>query len=300
MGATTIEWAHFTMNPWIGCSKISEECTNCYAESGSKRLAAQHGLHLWDGDRYFTSEAYWKQPAKWNRAAERDGVRRRVFCASYADVFEDREDLHNPRARLLRLIPETPWLDWLLLTKRPESMVRLAYPVFGTREWPSNAWAGTTVGVRSSLGRAIDLVKEVPASTLFLSVEPLLEAVDLDPPVCQYCWGLEVVNEEDGATPFCPECESEMCFGSILDPLNGGVSWVIVGGESGPHARPFDLAWARAIKRQCDDAGVAFFFKQAGSNVLDGGEPVRFVDRKGGNLEEMPLDLRVREFPAGP
>ncbi len=105
---------HHTFNPWWGCRKVSPACLHCYAETWATRLA----LDLWGGDasrRYFKEE-YWHQPLKWNREAERARCRRRVFCASMADVFEGRSELDKWRSRLWLLIEQTPWLDWLLLT----------------------------------------------------------------------------------------------------------------------------------------------------------------------------------------
>lgn len=225
MGETTgIEWCDHTFNPWIGCTKVSPECDNCYAESGSKRLAAQHRLTLWGeaSSRYMTGDAYWKQPARWNRAAERDGVRRKVFCASFSDGFEDRPELVEPRQRLKRTVEATPSLDWLLLSKRPENMIRLGW---GILRWPSNVWAGTTVGVRDSIGR-IDELRKVPVSTRFVSAEPLLE--DL------------------GGVDW------------------HGVHWVIIGGESGPRARRFEPEWGERIARHASTEGASVFWKQLG------------------------------------
>lgn len=295
-----IAWTHHTFNGWIGCEKVSAECDHCYAESGSKRLAAQHHLTLWgeQSSRYITSDGYWQKPLQWNRAAQKSGERARVFCASFADVFEDREDLVKPRARLLHLIEDTPYLDYLLLSKRPENMLRLSAPVWRDN-WPSNVWAGTTVGVRPSLHRALQ-IQSVPARVKFLSLEPMIEDIGLDPPVCPDCDGLEQAIGDDGATAFCPECETEMGFSAILDPLNGGISWVIVGGESGPHARPFHLEWGQKILGQCREAGVAFFFKQAGSHAVLDGKRLKLRDTKGGDLLELPAYLNVREFPEVP
>ena len=127
-------------------------------------------------------------------------------------------------------------------------------------------------------------------------MEPLLGGVNLDPPVCPDCFGLEASRAEDG-TPFCPECGTEMGYGAILDPLNGGVSWVIVGGESGPGARPFHCEWARTLLAQCREAGAAYFLKRAGvAGVRQARAPI-LRDRKGGDLSELPRELRVREFP---
>jgi protein gp37 len=149
-GGTKIEWADYTFNPWWGCSRVSAACDYCYAEAWAKRFGV-----LWgdDQERRPASDNYWREPLKWNRKAENAGVRRRVFCASMADVFEDKPGLDVPRTRLYRLILETPWLDWLLLTKRPENIRRmvpvawldLPHPT-GTApgSWPANVWVGTT------------------------------------------------------------------------------------------------------------------------------------------------------------
>lgn len=225
MGETTgIAWTHATFNPWIGCERVSEECTNCYADAGSRRLAAQHRLKLWDdgSTRYLTGEDYWKQPARWNRAAEKAGERRRVFCASFSDVGERRPELVAPRQRLQAVIRETPWLDWLLLSKRPESLVEL-FGALWPGEWPSNVWAGTTVGIRASLHR-LDSLRDVPARIRFVSAEPLLE-------------DLGVISLR-------------------------GIDWVIIGSESGPRARPMEIGWARSLVERCVAESCSCFVKQ--------------------------------------
>src|SRR5688572_29932027 len=133
MAITKIEWTAtvrpdgtvspgYTFNPWRGCAKVSPGCTHCYAETLSKRNPAVLGTWGKDGVRAIGSDAYWRQPLAWNRAAKQAGERRRVFCASLADVFEDRPDLVGPRHRLVDLIQLTQHLDWLLLTKRPENI----------------------------------------------------------------------------------------------------------------------------------------------------------------------------------
>ena len=144
MGANSkIEWTHHTFNPWTGCQKVSAGCTNCYAESWAKRS----GVVKWgaNGTRRKTSKSNWQQPIKWNREAQEAGERRRVFCASLADVFEDRDDLVLWRHDLFDLIEETPHLDWLLLTKRPEdAWLYLTGMYAGDAPLP-NVWLGTSV-----------------------------------------------------------------------------------------------------------------------------------------------------------
>jgi protein gp37 len=220
---SAIEWTHHTFNPWRGCARVSEGCRHCYAETLSKRNPKVLGTWGVDGARVMAAESYWRLPVKWNAEAAAVGERRRVFCASLADVFEDRPDLVDARGRLWRLIHDTPQLDWLLLTKRPENVTVMAPGWFWC--WPANAWLGTTVENRDAL-RRIDHVRDSGAPVVFLSIEPLLE--DLGPVDLR------------------------------------GVSWVIVGGESGHGARPMYPEWARAIRDQCVAAGVPFFFKQWG------------------------------------
>src|SRR5271166_5607806 len=134
-----IEWTDHTFNPWWGCTKVSEACKNCYAEAWSKRV----GQKVWGptANRRFFGEKHWLEPVKWN-ADTQAGRRRRVFCASMADVFEDRRELDPWRQKLWDLIEVTPRLDWLLLTKRPELVATLAR--WGD-DWPPNVWLGTTV-----------------------------------------------------------------------------------------------------------------------------------------------------------
>jgi protein gp37 len=275
MGADSkIEWTHATFNPWWGCQRVSPGCEHCYAETFAKRV----GQKVWGpkADRRFFGDAHWNEPLKWNRDAERAGERRRVFCASMADVFEDRRDLDEQRARLWRLIEATPSLDWLLLTKRPQNMARLA-PAAWADGWPANVWAGTTVEDQRRAEERLPHLLGVPARIRFLSVEPQLGPVDL----------MKVRDDE---------------LGAAWNVLTCGIGWVIVGGESGPGARPFDLAWARELVGQCRAASVPCFVKQIGATSIDtdnnGFTPLRIRNSKGGDPAEWPADLRVREFPA--
>lgn len=269
---TEIAWTDHTMNPWWGCFKISPGCDNCYAATFDKRV---HGIgkghwgpqssHRRSGDKH------WNEPRKWNADALKAGVRRRVFCASMADVFEGRGEDNEDRARLFDLIAETPWLDWQLLTKRPENMVHLA-PVSWANGWPANVWAGCTVEDQQRADERIPHLLRVPARVRFLSVEPMLSPIIF---------------------------RGRHWFDANRDPMTGGIHWVIVGGESGGGARPFDLRWAVSIIDQCRAAGVACFFKQTGVLVvgLDGSGPCRQTG-KGDDPTEWRKDLQVREFPA--
>lgn len=254
-----IEWTHHTFNPWIGCTKVSDGCTHCYAESMENRWGRSWGP---TSPRRRTSKDYWKQPYKWDKEAAEAGERRRVFCASMADVGEDLADLIEPRRDLSIIIERTPHLDWLLLTKRPENMVRLFARWNGIGGWPQNVWVGTSVENQGRASLRIPELLKIPAHTRFLSCEPLIEAVDLN------------------LTQEYPDCE-----GHYQDARHG-LHWVIVGGESGHGARPMSLPWAISLKDQCKKEGIAFFMKQLGGTV-----------DKRGDLESIPEELRVREFP---
>lgn len=117
MGADSkIQWTHHTFNPWWGCARVSPGCEHCYAERDAARWGTKWGVNA---ERRFFGDKHWAEPLKWNRAAGKARETRRVFCASMADVFEDREDLAPHRARLYKLIESTPCLVWQLLTKRP-------------------------------------------------------------------------------------------------------------------------------------------------------------------------------------
>jgi protein gp37 len=224
-----IEWTHHTFNPWWGCTKVSPGCKHCYAESWARRT----GREIWGhrAERRELSDDYWRQPLAWNEEARRTRKRARVFCASMADVFEDRRDLDGKRARLWPLIEATPELDWLLLTKRPQHMRRLA----PWTTWPRNVWAGTTAENQKWADKRIPELLEVPAAVHFISAEPLLGPLDL-----------------------------RRWFGRGSAQRHS-IDWVIAGGESGPHARPMNPDWARTIRDQCEADGVSFLFKQWGN-----------------------------------
>jgi protein gp37 len=169
-----IEWTHHTFNPWWGCVKVSPACRHCYAESWARRF----GMELWGKTetRRPVSGDYWKQPLKWNTEAQRSGQRRRVFCASMADLFEARADLHQWREKLWPLIEATPFLDWLLLTKRPQNVQRL---VPWKADWPANVWLGTTAENQKYADIRIPVLLAARARVHFISAEPLLGQLSL-------------------------------------------------------------------------------------------------------------------------
>jgi len=311
---TEIAWTDHTFNPWWGCTRVSPECEHCYAETFAKRT----GHAVWGvlSERRFFADKHWNEPVKWNAAAEKAGERRRVFCASMSDVFEDRDDLLEARARLAVLVGATPHLDWLLLTKRPQHARRLWTIACGdglhkgcvcgqhgrselcgdistaTGVWAGNIWLGTTAGDQKRADERIPHLLATPAQVRFLSCEPLLERVDLSRWI-----GYHPVHEAVG------------------------IDLVIVGGESGPGARRLDINWIREIVELCHRKSVACFVKQMGSNTplaygrydmtpeqfhdadahgwTEHAGPVqlRLKHKKGGDPLEWPEELRVRQFP---
>jgi len=292
---TRIEWCDATWNPWIGCTKISPACDHCYA---SVSTPARSMRIVWGAgqSRHRTSAGNWKLPERWNkqvfaecpecgwRGEQRNAIcgcdcpscmqpgvlvsaRRRVFCASLADVF-DNEVPAQWRIGLMKLICETPHLDWLLLTKRignASAMLETAFrAVHHQREgWadniPPNVWIGATICNQEEADRDIPKLLTVPAVRHFLSMEPLLGPVQL------------------------PEVFMKRLHFDGKDhdyPDNAGmINWVIVGGESGHKARPMHPDWAYSLQEQCKESGVPFFMKQMTKKA------------------EIPADLMTRWFP---
>ena len=220
---TEISWTDHTFNPWLGCTRVSEGCRHCYAEA----LSTRYRWVKWGSGqtRKRTSAANWRKPLAWNRAALKAGIRRRVFCASLADVF-DLEAPAGARTDLWNLIRECPALDWQLLTKRPENIAQCLPDDWG-EGWP-HVWLGTTTENQASYDLRWPILSAVPAAIHFISYEPAIGPLDL--------------------------------FG-----FNSWPQWVIWGGESGPKARPMVPSWARSITHQCHFFGIAVFGKQWGS-----------------------------------
>lgn len=266
-----IEWTTHTFNIAWGCVKVSDGCKFCYADTLSNR----YGHDVWgvNKPRRTFGTRHWAEPLKWNQKAKDAGERHRVFCSSMTDVFFDDPTLEQERPKLWALIEQTPHLDWLLLTKRPENIMQMI-PESWRDKLPFNVWVGTSVEHQDAADERIPHLIEVPAVVRFLSCEPLLSDLDLTGKTVDSVW-------------IDPEY-------AILDPLLGElvaeqgwyIDWVIVGGESGAKARPMNIEWARSIKDQCQKAGVPFFMKQLGGRT-----------DKRGHLEDLPEDLRIREFP---
>ncbi|WP_321817851.1 MULTISPECIES: phage Gp37/Gp68 family protein [unclassified Paraburkholderia] len=327
---SSIEWTDHTFSPWIGCAKVSPGCDHCYAEQlMDKRLRKV----AWGPSetRLRTSSTNWRQPLQWNAAHATffaaNGRRQRVFCSPLADVFDNAVD-PAWRVDLFRLIAKTPNLDWMLLTKRVGNARAMLNDVVeelscGLNTWDELAWPGVWIGAtivdQNEADRDIPKLLQTPAHVKFLSMEPLLGPVDIGDylkPGWPNC-ATGFVQGERYEAGYCGTCA-----GHVSDPIHDPakhdfVDWVIVGGESGPHARPMHPAWAEGLRDQCADADVPFLFKQWGewASTSDLGEhTIRRAARPGicvcpsghthvdgitGATETAPSDGNVRMLRVG-
>jgi len=251
---TKIAWCDHTFNCWIGCQKVSPGCQNCYAE----KLAHFHGwVKEWGKDYKLTSESNWKKPIQWAKQAVKDGVTRRVFCASLADVFDTNVSM-DWRKRLLTIIAATGYIggiEWLILTKRPEN-IKNNFPSVWLDDPPKFIRIGITCENQEMVDKRMQLFFDSWQGKNFISVEPMLSHISLRQNWVDYLqgWYTETAIDRQGE-PY-----------PIQAPMKN-IDWVICGCESGPGARPCDINWARDLRDQCAAAGVPFFLKQL---VIDG------------------------------
>lgn len=293
MKTTKIQWCDSTASPWYGCTKVSPGCRNCYAE----RWARRYGVAGWgDGAPRVRSKTFERTCRSLNRQAEREGRRLKVFpsLCDWLDECVPAEWL----ADMLRVIHKCPNLDFLLLTKRPENFLDLIWNAatlshkqcsnspltHWIADWwegakvPPNIWIGVSCENQTMANRRIPHLLRIPARVRFLSCEPVFGELELSPVLAA-----------------------------------GGIHWVIVGGETGPAARPGDVGWVCHIVVQCKVAGVPCFVKQLGSKAYvecqcssqnpchecggTGLLRLQCNDPNGGDPTEWPEDLRVREWP---
>jgi protein gp37 len=305
-----IEWTDHTFNPWIGCTKVSPGCANCYAESYDKRTSG--GKHWGKGAwRRRTTVKYWDQARKWNddvgpSAANWGAFRPRVF-PSLCDWLDPEVPIEW-LADFLALIYATPNLDWLLLTKRPEEWrsrvcaavdrlllsdrllfaEKITQWIHATPAPPRNVWLGVSVENQKRADERIPLLLQTPAAIRFLSCEPLLGEINLA--------GIRDSKTHATTGAYLNNCLHADRAGNLFE--TEGVDWVIVGGESGPKARPCDLKWIAVIVQQCKEANVSVFVKQLGAKPVIEWEEVKLRHPKGGDIDEWPVEqIRVREFP---
>lgn len=246
---TGISWAHHTHNLWWGCAEVSPACDHCYART----LATRYGFDVWgvDKGRRFFKGPHYDEPIGWNAAAARAGERRRVFVNSMSDIAERHPDAAvaalMDAARhdyCTRIIPQTPWLDHLFLSKRPTNYASIVPAEWMRDGWPANVWPGTTAENQDWLEVRIDALLRLPARVHWVSYEPALGPL--------WLWGSLAGAERD------------RCL-SLLNPSGPklpGIGWLIAGGESGAGFRDAELDWYRSARDQCLAAGVPFFFKQ--------------------------------------
>ena len=229
---TKIEWCDHTFNPWIGCQRVSPGCDHCYAERIAMRMGVGWGPLA---GRRPASEAVWQMPYRWARKAQETATRPKVFCASMADVFDNKAD-HEWRMRLWQVIRDTPELDWLILTKRPENMADML-PMDWRRGW-EHVWLGISAEDQERYDHRWPILRDTPAAVRFISYEPALGPLEI------------------------------MGTASKLD-------WLICGSESGPGYRYMDEIWEGSIREQCRILGVAYFCKQlAGKKPFPPGFPL--------------------------
>jgi len=276
---SAISWTTHSFNPWTGCAKISPGCANCYAEREMERF----GKAKWGTDepRVRTATSTWNQPRRWNRAAIAASRRDRVFCASWSDVCDPAAPIAW-FADLLDLIHDCQGLDWLLLTKRPhlflERLEQASYLLEGEhgrpdrpaaamvdtwrRNPPPHVWVGTTVEDQARAEERLPHLLRIPAAVRFLSCEPLLGRLDLGAFVSR-----EIAVTDDALDAPDGELVNGMRRSGDRWAREQYIHWVIVGGESGPKARPMHPAWVQGIRDQCQAARIPFWFKQWGEWV---------------------------------
>lgn len=286
MGETSkIEWTDDTWNPWRGCTKVSPGCDHCYMFSEQRRYGKDPEVVTRCSPQTFNS------PLRWHKKLA-EGERRLVFTCSWSDFFH--KDADEWRDEAWDIIRRTPQLTYQILTKRP-ALIASRLPEDWGAGYP-NVWLVTSAENQEQADRRIPVLLEVPAVVHGVSAEPMLEPIDFAR------WMPTHATDEHGECPhWCPAC-------GPTEPVPR-LDWIIVGGESGAGARPFDLGWARQTIQQCREAGVACFVKQLGAWPvmwpLMGQGPSAYANRcalgcahgKCGDPSEWPEDLRVREMP---
>lgn len=296
---SAIEWTNETWNPTTGCDRVSPGCDNCYALTMAKRLKAMGAAkYQRDGNPKTSGPGFGitehpdvlRDPLRWRKP-------RRVFVNSMSDLLHDGVS-DEFIAQVFAVMANANQHTYQILTKRHgrmrsllnrpefEQRVREIVEYHGevyTREvanWPlPNVWLGVSVDDQKRADLRIPALLDTPAAVRFLSCEPLLGSVDLRR------WTLDW-DEHQGAYL----CQMHGMYDCVQALECGGLDWVIVGGESGPGARPMQLGWARSLVEQCRAASVPVFVKQLGSAWAGHG--------KGGDMDAWPADLRVREYPA--
>ena len=293
-----ISWTDATWNPWIGCSRVSEGCKNCYAENLMDRR--YHRVE-WGPGKPRVRTKTWNDPVKWNRWAlegvcrnchgkgfttekvvvpgelekqkieiqcmeckngKVDPYRVKVFCASLADWLDEEVPVQW-REDVFDLVEACKSIDWLMLTKRIQNFATMV-PTKWLGEPLKNVWVGVTAENQEWWDKRVPILAKTPASLRWVSYEPAL--------------------------------------GPIVIHENSGVNWIIAGGESEQtmDARRFDVEWTESVIEQCRKYGIVPFMKQKGTNAFYHGERLNCIDKAGTDPDEWPTTVRVREFPSSP
>lgn len=257
-----IEWCDHTINLWWGCVAVHEGCNNCYAET----LAKRWGNDIWGNDKPRKEiKAVFSDLDKYQKLAKEANEIHRVFVGSMMDIFEKPMPLIDSKGNTRRYdtakirelffmnidFGKYPNLMFLLLTKRP-SNINKYIPESWKDGAPENVMFGTSPVNQATANKLIIQLAKVKGKR-FVSIEPQLDDVDL----------------------MQPAIDGDVANGRLID----WVDWVIQGGESGHHKRPFNLSWAYSMKKDCHFMNVPYFFKQ--------------IDK----IQQIPTDLQVREFP---
>lgn len=242
MARTKIECADAVWNPVTGCTPVSEGCENCYARRMANRLRGRSGYPKDDPFKVTLHPERLNDPLHWKKP-------RRVFVCSMADICHPKVPDKFIYAVFISML-QSPQHTFLLLTKRPERLLKMQKP---WKEWPKHIWVGVTAENQVRADERIPILPQIQAAVRFVSCEPLLGPVDLRKWLeCPTCCGTgEIYNPIEDDFEDCP---------AHYPPLH----WIIVGGETGPNARPMHPEWVRSLRDQCQEAGVPFFFKQWG------------------------------------
>lgn len=285
MAATDIEWSDFVWNPVRGCSRVSPGCQRCYAERTAARFSGpgqpyegliHHvgGKPVWNGNIKLVPDLL-EEPLHWKKP-------RNIFVDSMSDLFHEKVP-SDFVGKVFETIACCPQHTFIILTKRPERIAEVLgprgcgwYAKEGQVPRPQpNAWIGASVENQEKADERIQHLVDAPSAVRVLSVEPQLGPIELRRNL--------------------PRERMLRCYKPMIRMLD----WIIVGGESGPRARPFELRWGAALVEQAAAHGVPIFVKQMGARPLgyDGKPCVEIRHRKGADMTEWPPELRVREFP---
>lgn len=248
MSKTKIEWADKVWNPVTGCTPISEGCEHCYAKRMAKRLRGRCGYPEDDPFRVTWHEDRLDEPKGWKKP-------QRIFVCSMGDLFHESINFQKI-SRIVEIMEMCPQYTFMLLTKRPEKLNKFILAYFGKIFTPKgiaeilcNIWFGVTCENQARADERIPILLQIPAAKRFISIEPMLGPVDLT----ALCYGTHDVLSGR-------EFESLSSMEDDLPKLD----WVILGGETGPGARPMHPDWVRSIRDQCGTSGVPLFFKTWG------------------------------------